>query len=68
MDKKKTKKSKKGKKNWRKNIDVTEIEEKEALFNKKQREEKEIENLKDEDLFDFDFEGNKNKMRRKENI
>lgn len=55
MDKtKKTKKSKHGKKNWRKNIDVTDIEENVKKINKEKIVEKTISNLKDDELFTFD--------------
>lgn len=55
MDKKKTKKSKHGKKNWRKNIDVSEIEKAKVKKNREDIIEKNVEKLKDEDIFDYDI-------------
>jgi hypothetical protein len=53
---KKGNKSTKGKKNWRKNIDTTEIDKKDIKFKEQQRVEKEISNLKDSELFEYDVE------------
>lgn len=62
---KKTKKSKHGKKNWRKNIDVSEIEKKENKLNSEKINESRIQNLKDEELFVFDMAGD---MKKKNNL
>ena len=48
------KKSKHGKKNWRKNIDISEIEKKDVEKNQEKLLEKKVSNLKDEDIFMID--------------
>ena len=52
--KNKTKKSKHGKKNWRKNIDVSDIEVSQRKLNQQKTQSQYIKNLKDEDLFEID--------------
>lgn len=51
----KAKKSKHGKKNWRKNIDIDAIEKKQQKKNKEEIIKQTISNLKDEELFTFDY-------------
>jgi len=51
---KKSKKSKHGKKNWRKNIDVTDIEKIENLRNQDKLDKNKIHQMKDEELFELD--------------
>ena len=66
---KKTKKSKHGKKNWRKNIDVSEIEQSQQKLNQEKIKIQKIKDLKDEDLFELDTcveQDNKNKIKNKE--
>jgi hypothetical protein len=53
---KKGNKSTKGKKNWRKNIDTTEIDKKDIKDKEQKRVEKNFEALKDSDLFEIDVE------------
>ena len=48
------KKSKHGKKNWRKNIDISEIEKKDVEKNQEKLLEKNVSNLKDQDIFVVD--------------
>ena len=55
MENKKTKKSKHGKKNWRKNINITDIEISENKKKSKQLKNKQLNNLKNEDLFELDL-------------
>ena len=50
----KTKKSKHGKKNWRKNIDVSDIEKSQQRLNQEKIKKQSIKNLKDQDLFELD--------------
>ena len=63
----KAKKSKHGKKNWRKNIDVSDIERSQQKLNQEKIKNQSINNLKDQDLFELDEEdkdiidNNKNK-------
>ena len=52
---KKSKKSKHGKKNWRKNIDVTDIEKIENLRNQDKLDKNKIHQMKDEELFEIDI-------------
>ena len=68
---KKAKKSKHGKKNWRKNIDVTDIEQSQQRLNQEKIKLQKIKDLKDEDLFEIDADveeenQNKNKIKNKE--
>ena len=68
---KKAKKSKHGKKNWRKNIDVTDIEQSQQRLNQEKIKIQKIKDLKDEDLFEIDADveeenQNKNKIKNKE--
>ena len=51
---KKTKKSKHGKKNWRKNINISDIEQAQQKLNQEKIKTQKISNLKNEDLFEFD--------------
>ena len=51
---KKTKKSKHGKKNWRKNINVSDIEQSQQKLNQELIKNQKISDLKDTDLFEFD--------------
>merc|ERR1712170_266432 len=55
------KKSKHGKKNWRKNIDITDVDEKTNKINETKLAEKNLQLAKDEDLFTMDINplGNK---------
>lgn len=62
MDTKKAKKSKHGKKNWRKNIDVTDIESKMRLRNKDEIIEDNVKGMKDDKLFTFDYTKSKEKF------
>ena len=65
MENKKTKKSKHGKKNWRKNINITDIEISENKKKLKELKNKQLNNLKNEDLFELDLNtkfDNKNKI------
>ena len=56
MDKqKKRKKPKHGKKNWRKNIDVIDIEKAENLRNQEELDKNRIKQMKDEELFEIDI-------------
>ena len=56
MDKqKKSKKSKHGKKNWRKNIDVSDIEKAENIRNQEKLDKNKIKQMKDEELFELDI-------------
>lgn len=52
--KSKTKKSKHGKKNWRKNIDISDIEISQRKLNQQKTQSQYIKNLKNEDLFEID--------------
>ena len=52
----KTKKSKHGKKNWRKNIDISDIEKSQQKLNQQKIKNQTIKNLKDQDLFELDEE------------
>ena len=67
VTKTKTKKSKHGKKNWRKNIDISDIERSQLKLNQEKIKNQSIKNLKDQDLFELDEEdkyiidNNKNK-------
>jgi hypothetical protein len=56
LNKKNTKKSKHGKKNWRKNIDVTDLEKKNIQKESEKLVEKNLELMKDEDLFHIDVQ------------
>ena len=64
---KKSKKSKHGKKNWRKNIDISDIERSQQKLNQEKIKNQSIQNIKDQDLFELDEEdkdiidNNKNK-------
>ena len=49
---KKSKKSKHGKKNWRKNIDVSDIEQTQQKINQQQIKNQKISDLKNIDLFE----------------
>ena len=66
----KAKKSKHGKKNWRKNIDVSDIERSQQKLNQEKIKNQSIKNLKDQDLFELDEEdkdiidNNKNKNKK----
>ena len=51
---KKSKKSKHGKKNWRKNINISDIEQNQQILNQEQIKTQKISNLKDTDLFELD--------------
>ena len=51
---KKSKKSKHGKKNWRKNIDVSDIEQTQQKINQQQIKNQKISDLKNTDLFELD--------------
>lgn len=51
---KKSKKSKHGKKNWRKNIDVSEIEQSQQKLNQEKIKAQKIKEIKDNDLFELD--------------
>ena len=51
---KKSKKSKHGKKNWRKNIDVSEIEQSQQKLNQEKIKSQKIKEIKDNDLFELD--------------
>ena len=51
---KKTKKSKHGKKNWRKNINVSDIEQSQQILNQEIIKNQKISNLKNDDLFEID--------------
>ena len=51
---KKSKKSKHGKKNWRKNIDVSEIEHSQQKLNQEKIKTQKIKEIKDNDLFELD--------------
>ena len=56
MDKqKKSKKSKHGKKNWRKNIDVSDIEKADNIRNQEKLDKNKIKQMKDEELFELDI-------------
>ena len=67
VTKAKTKKSKHGKKNWRKNIDISDIERSQQKLNQEKIKNQSIQNIKDQDLFELDEEdkdiidNNKNK-------
>ena len=64
---KKTKKSKHGKKNWRKNIDISDIEKSQQKLNQEIIKNQKIQNLKDQDLFELDIdEEQDNKKTKKE--
>ena len=52
----KSKKSKHGKKNWRKNIDISDIEKSQQKLNQQKIKNQTIKNLKDQDLFELDEE------------
>jgi nucleolar protein 53 len=56
LNKKNTKKSKHGKKNWRKNIDVSDLEKKNIQKESEKLIEKNLELMKDEDLFQIDLQ------------
>ena len=66
----KTKKSKHGKKNWRKNIDISDIEKSQQKLNQEKIKNQSIQNLKDQDLFEVDEDENdenqENKNKRKD--
>ena len=51
---KKSKKSKHGKKNWRKNINVSDIEQSQQILNQEKIKNQKISDLKDADLFEID--------------
>ena len=51
---KKIKKSKHGKKNWRKNIDISDIEQSQQRLNQEKIKTQKIQDLKDQDLFELD--------------
>jgi len=51
---KKAKKSKHGKKNWRKNINVSDIEQSQQKLNQELIKNQKISNLKNNDLFEID--------------
>ena len=63
------KRSKHGKKNWRKNIDISDIEKSQQRLNQEKIKMQSIQNLKDEELFEVDNkdieEDNKNKKKDK---
>ena len=60
---KKTKKSKHGKKNWRKNINVSDIEQSQQKLNQELIKNQKISDLKDSDLFEFDTDLEKAKIK-----
>ncbi len=68
------KKSKHGKKNWRKNIDISDIEKIQQKLNQEKNKKESIQNLKDEELFEVDEDnqdiekGKKNKNIKKDKL
>ena len=62
---KKTKKSKHGKKNWRKNINVSDIELSQQKLNQELIKKQKIQNIKDQELFEVD-DNDDNKVVKKE--
>ncbi len=69
LTQKNPKKSKHGKKNWRKNIDVSELEKKNIQKESEFLMEKDVQFMKDEDLFQIDMQpegkGRNNFLNRK---
>ena len=62
---KKSKKSKHGKKNWRKNIDISDIEQSQQKLNQEKIQNQKISDLKDEDLFEIDVNLGKQNLKPK---
>ena len=60
---KKLKKSKHGKKNWRKNINISDIEQNQQILNQEQIKNQKISNLKDADLFEIDNDLKKSNLK-----
>ena len=60
---KKLKKSKHGKKNWRKNINISDIEQNQQILNQEQIKNQKISNLKDADLFEIDDDLKKSNLK-----
>ena len=62
---KKSKKSKHGKKNWRKNIDISDIEQSQQKLNQEKIQKQKISDLKNEDLFEIDVNLEKSNLKSK---
>ena len=60
---KKSKKSKHGKKNWRKNINISDIEQNQQILNQEEIKNQKISNLKDADLFELDDDLQKSNLK-----
>ena len=60
---KKSKKSKHGKKNWRKNIDISDIEQSQQKLNQEKIQNQKISDLKNEDLLEIDVNLEKSNLK-----